>query len=132
MAALNIVSNGLNRIMNAQRVGKKSLTMPTSSLLDNIIRILVEKKYLDSWEKVSVAKKNLVTVYFKYNQNGMGIIREIKRHSSSFRRIYKASHAIPRVKNGFATVIVSTSKGVMTGREARERKIGGEVLCHVF
>ena len=132
MAALNIVSNGLNCIMNAQRVGKKSLTVPTSRLLNNIVRILVEKKYLDSWEKVELSKKNLIKVYFKYNQNGVGIIREIKRHSNSFRRVYKASGDIPRVKNGFATVIVSTSKGVMTGREARERGIGGEILCHIF
>ncbi len=132
MAALNIISNGLNCIMNAQRASKKKITIPTSKLLNNIIKILVDKKYLESSEEIKLEKKNLVEVYLKYNQNGQGVIKEIKRHSNSFRRVYKKKDAIPRIKNGFAMVIMSTSKGVMTGREAREKEIGGEAICHVF
>ncbi len=93
---------------------------------------MVEKRYLTSFKEENLNNKNFVRVGLKYKAGGKGVINEIKRHSNSFRRVYSKGKEIPRVKNGFATVIVSTSKGVMIGKEAREKGIGGEVICHVF
>lgn len=132
MAAINIISNGLNCIMNAQRTGKTKVEFPTNKLMTGIVDVLLKKNYIISYEKVGEKDKNHLVVNLKYNSEGHGVIYEIKRHSRSARRFYSGYKKIPRVNNGYATMIVSTSKGVMTGKEARESKIGGEVVCHIF
>lgn len=132
MAAIDIISNGLNCIMNAQRIGKVKVQFPTNKLMTGIVEVLLKKNYIISYEKVDQGKKNYLVISLKYNNVGKGVIYEIKRHSKSCRRFYSKYKKIPRVNNGYATMIVSTSRGVMTGKEARENRIGGEVICHIF
>lgn len=132
MAALDIVSNGLNCIKSAQRSGKTRVEFPTNKLLTGIVEVLLKKNYIISYEKIDKDKKNLIAITLKYNSEGRGIIYELERHSKSSRRFYADHRNIPRVNNGYATMIVSTSKGVMTGKESRMAGIGGEVICHIF
>lgn len=132
MAALDIISNGLNVMMNAQRRGLREVILPSNKMMMAIVKILESKKYISHYKHDNKGQKNLLIVGLKYNEVGQGVMREIKRYSKSSRRVYANKAAVPRVKNGFATVIVSTSKGVMTGKEARAEKVGGEVICHVY
>ncbi len=132
MAAIDIVASGLNTIMNAQRAQKREITVPGSKLFQRIVDIMVRKHYLVSVESVMSGPKHFLKIVFKYDYYGAGVIQEIKRHSKSSRRVYKKRKHIPRVRNGFATVIISTAKGVMTGKEARIQNLGGEIICHVF
>ncbi|BBM88684.1 30S ribosomal protein S8 [Spirochaetota bacterium] len=132
MAANNIVAEGLNAISMGQCSKKREIIVRSSKMLKKILDIMVEKRYIGSYEPVTEDKKQFVKIALKYDINGEKAIQEIVRHSKSSRRIYVKRKAIPRVKNGFATVIMSTSQGIMTGKKARELKIGGEVICHVF
>ena len=134
--ALDIVSNGLNCILNAHKAKKSSLVFPTNRLLTTIVSIMVKKKYLESYSSVGIKdkkdKKNKLKVSLRYSNDGDRIITSIKRFSKSSRRMYSKSNSIPRLKNGFATLIISTPKGVMTGKEAREQNVGGEIICSIF
>lgn len=132
MAAIDIISNGLNVMMNAQRRGIREVIMPSNKMMMAIVKVLETKKYISHFRHQDKNGKNLLIVGLRYNELGQGVMREIKRYSKSSRRVYAKTGSVPRVKNGFATVIVSTSKGIMTGKEAREEKIGGEVICHVY
>lgn len=132
MASLDIISNGFTCIMNAQKSKKNKVEFSTNSILTGVVEVLLKKNYIMSYEKINKNKKNLISVNLKYNGNGDGVIYEFKRHSKRSRRFYSSFNNIPRVNNGFATIIVSTSRGIMTGKEARENKVGGEVICHIF
>jgi small subunit ribosomal protein S8 len=132
MAALDIISNGFNCIMSGQRARKNNIKFPTSKILIDVIDVMLKKNYIVSYEKINQDKKNYISIQLKYNVNREGVIYEIKRYSKSSRRIYCGYEKIPRVNNGYATVVISTSKGIMTGKEAKEQKLGGEVICHIF
>ena len=118
--------------MNAQRRGEREVVFSSNSILLEVMSLLHRKKYILDFTKSDVVNKNMLLVKLRYDEFGEGVIKELKRYSKSSRRVYSASAKIPRVKNGFATVIVSTSKGVMTGLEARQQKVGGEIICHVY
>lgn len=132
MAALDVISNGLNVMINAQRGRMREVIFPTNKLMIEIVKILMKKRYISKYDHKQKEGKNLVVVKLKYDEMGQGVMREIKRYSKSSRRVYVDVAAIPRVKNGFATVIMSTPKGVMTGKDARLANVGGEVVCHIY
>ena len=128
----SIVSKGITSIRNAQMAGHQIVKFPTNKLMNNILNILRKKKYIESFETINSDKKNFVQVVLKKDFSQRGVIREIQMISKDKLRVYCSSKNIPRKRNGYATVIVSTSKGVMTGREAKEQKLGGEPICYVF
>ena len=105
---------------------------PANKLVKDIIAILKEKHYLDSYEVINKDKKHFAQVKIKHDKSGRAVFREIKFFSKSSLRIYCKVKKIPRIKNGFATVIMSTSLGVMTGKEARKKNVGGEPICYIF
>ena len=128
----SLISAGLTTIRNAQKTGKRMAVMPTNKLMNAVLEILKRKGYIDSYEVSLHDKKYTVRVTLKYNEDGDSVIREIGLLSKSSLRSYYRADKIPRLKNGFATVIISTSRGVMIGKEAREQRLGGEPICYVF
>ena len=119
----------LTRIRNGQSAEKASVTMPFSKMKLSICKVLENEGYIDSTDVSGEAKKEL-TVLLKYYE-GKPVIENIKRISKPSLRIFKPAKDVPNVRNGLGICIVSTSHGVMTDREAREKNYGGEIICIV-
>ena len=130
MSMSDPVADMFTRIRNAQRVEKESVVMPSSKLKVAIAQVLKDEGYVDSFSVVGEATKPQLEVVLKYYA-GRPVIEHIERVSRPGLRIYKGRHDIPNVMNGLGVAIVTTPKGVMTDRKARQAGIGGEVLCYV-
>lgn len=131
MTTTDPIADMLARIRNALMVRKNVVSLPHSRNKEAIARILVANKYIDA-VRVSDARigKTLTLELFAENSNGR--ITEITRRSTPGRRMYTAAREIPMVKRGRGMVIISTSQGIMTGEEAKQRRIGGELICEVY
>ena len=123
------IADLLTRIRNGQSAEKASVTMPFSKMKLSICKVLENEGYIDSTNVSGEAKKEL-TVVLKYYE-GKPVIENIKRISKPSLRIFKPAKDVPNVRNGLGICIVSTSHGVMTDREAREKNYGGEIICIV-
>ena len=130
MSMSDPVADMLTRIRNAQMVQKASVVMPSSKLKVAIAQVLKDEGYVESFAVVGEATKPQLEVVLKYYA-GRPVIEHIERVSRPGLRIYKGRHDIPNVMNGLGVAIVTTPKGVMTDRKARQAGIGGEVLCYV-
>lgn len=130
MSMQDTVADMLTRIRNAQTVGKAKVTMPSSNLKVEVARVLLEEGFILGSSVEGDIKKEL-SLELKYFE-GKPVIAEIKRDSRPGLRNYCGKKALPSVKAGLGIAIISTSRGVMTDRAAREAGIGGEVLCTVF
>ena len=130
MSMSDPVADMLTRIRNAQMVQKTSVVMPSSKLKVAIAQVLKDEGYVDSFSVVGEATKPQLEVVLKYYA-GRPVIEHIERVSRPGLRIYKGRHDLPNVMNGLGVAIVTTPKGVMTDRKARQAGIGGEVLCYV-
>ena len=124
------ISDMLTRIRNAQGSEKPSVAMPASRLKASIAQVLKDEGYIEDYAQRDVDGKPVIEIGLKYYA-GKPVIEKIERVSRPGLRIYKGREDIPRVMNGLGVAIVSTSRGVMTDRRARETGIGGEVLCIV-
>ena len=124
------IADMLTRIRNAQAVGERQITMPSSSLKLAILKVLKEEGYIENFEALTVDGKHNLSVSLKYHQ-GKPVIEKINRVSKAGLRIYKRCDALPTVRAGMGIAIISTPKGVMTERAARTQNLGGEVLCTV-
>ena len=128
------IADMLTRIRNANIAMHDTLTMPSSKMKEAIANILVREGYITDFEVADIegkAYKNL-KITMKYSEEREKVITGIKRVSKPGLRIYKASTTVPRVLGGMGIAILSTSKGVITDREARAKHVGGEVLCEVW
>ena len=121
----------LTRIRNAQLRGHRTVRTPASKLRGWVLEVLEKEGYIRGFEKSEVDGKPQYSIDLKYFE-GQPVIREIKRYSKPGRRAYSGAKEIPQVRNGLGVAIVSTNKGVMSDAEAREKNVGGEVLCLVF
>ena len=128
MSMSDPIADMLTRIRNAQMVEKPSVTMPSSKLKIAIAQVLKDEGYVDGY--AGETDKPQLQIALKYYA-GKPVIEHIERVSRPGLRIYKGRHDIPNVKNGLGVAIVTTPKGVMTDRKARQVGIGGEVLCYV-
>jgi small subunit ribosomal protein S8 len=120
----------LTRIRNAQSVEKSVVTMPSSKLKVAIAQVLKDEGYIDGFSVNSATGKSELEIALKYYA-GRPVIERIERVSRPGLRIYKGRDSIPQVMNGLGVAIVTTPKGVMTDRKARQTGVGGEVLCYV-
>jgi len=125
------ISDLLTRIRNAGQAGHASVSMPNSKQKLEIARVLKEEGYLDAFSVTEGLGAGTLNLKLRYNR-GNHVITGIRRESRPGQRRYVASDAIPSVLNGMGIAIVTTSQGVMTGREATARKVGGELLCSVW
>jgi len=122
----------LTRIRNAGMARKESTSMPASKMLVAIAKILQREGYIAGYNVREGKPYDTLTIYLKYTPDRKHAIRELKRISKPGLRVYVGHDEIPRVKNGLGISILTTSKGVMSGAEARRHRVGGELLCTVF
>ena len=126
------IADMLTRIRNAQTAKHDSVSVETSKMKKTIAQILLDEGYIASFEEVENGKFTNLVINLKYVNKNQRVITGLKRISKPGRRIYASSQELPKVLGGLGIVIVSTSKGVMTDREARKLGIGGEVLAYVW
>jgi small subunit ribosomal protein S8 len=122
------ISDMLTRIRNAQKARKVSVTMPASKAKSAVAKVLKDEGYIADYSTTAESNKGELTVELKYFE-GKPVIERIQRVSKPGLRIYRGKEELPRVLGGLGVAIVSTSAGVMSDRQAREKGIGGEVLC---
>ena len=130
MSMSDPISDLLTRIRNAQMVSKATVKVPSSKVKVAIAQVLKDEGYIENFAVVGEPAKPQLEVTLKYYA-GKPVIEHIERVSRPGLRIYKGRHDIPNVMNGLGVAIVTTPKGVMTDRKARQAGIGGEVLCYV-
>jgi len=130
MSMSDPIADMLTRIRNAQSVAKAVVTMPSSKIKLAIAQVLKDEGYIDGFAVRDDAGKSQLEIALKYYA-GRPVIERIERVSRPGLRIYKGRDAIPQVMNGLGVAIVTTPKGVMTDRKARQTGVGGEVLCYV-
>lgn len=125
------IADLITRIRNAVMVGKNEILVPTSKLKVGVIEVLAKNGYIDSYEVVEGKPRGILHVIIN-EPGGLAKINEISKVSKPGRRVYSSADDLPVVKSGRGMVIVSTSKGLMTGREAKKNRLGGEVLVKVW
>ena len=126
------IADFLTRIRNAQQAGHRRVDIPASKLKRAMAKILVDKGYISKFIDIEDGKQGLIRMFLKYDSYGHPVIRDIDRVSKPGLRKYSSSIEVPRSKNGLGIVILSTSQGVMTDKEASKLNVGGEVLCTVY
>jgi len=127
----DIIADALTRIRNASMRKQDSTTLVYAKVVEAIMGIFQEKGYIDSFHIVENGSKKSIQVNLKY-ENEKSVINEIKRVSKPGRRVYKPSSEIKQFKNGYGTIIITTSKGVLSNDEAHRQGVGGEVLCSIW
>jgi len=126
------IADMLSRIRNAQAVKKSEVSLPFSRLKFELAKILKHENYLESVEKQEEAKFPQLKIVLKYDENKQPAITNIKRVSKPGKRIYVSKNNIPIVLNNLGILIISTSSGLMTSKEAKRKGVGGEILCEVW
>ena len=126
------VSDYLTRLRNAQQAGHRRVDVPASKLNRAMTKILVDKGYVNKYIDITDNKQGVLRLFLKYDAYGQPVIKKLTRVSKPGLRKYCTSTDIPQSYNGLGIVILSTSDGVMTDKEAKKMKIGGEILCTVY
>ncbi len=126
------IADMLTRIRNASKAKHEKVDIPSSKLKIEIAKILKDEGYVKNVKLVKDRRQGLIRVYLKYTDAETPVIQGLKRVSRPGRRVYTGSDTIPRVMAGLGTAILSTPRGIQTGKQARKDNVGGEVLCHVW
>jgi small subunit ribosomal protein S8 len=128
--SMDPIADMLTIIRNGCRSRKIEVTVPYSRLKTEILRVLLEEGFINNF--TLDAKKRKISIMLKYAKNGESVIRNLERISKSSRRVYVSKKEVPYVLGGLGTAILTTSSGVLSDREARKNKVGGEVIMHVY
>ncbi|MBM4114504.1 MAG: ribosomal protein [Planctomycetota bacterium] len=131
MSLQDLTADMLTRIRNAVKQNRKSVTCLNNKLNRGILQVLVDEGYLGGFEVVDDGRQGVLRVALKYGERGESLIHRLERVSSVGCRIYKGCDSLPRPQQGLGIAIVSTSRGVMSDRKAREMRVGGEVVATV-
>lgn len=126
------IADMLTRIRNANSVGKDRVDIPASKVKTSIGELLKDEGFINDVKLVERKPQNMIRVYLKYGDNDEKVISGIKRISKPGLRVYVGSDEVPQVLGGLGIAVISTSQGVISDKEAREKGIGGEVLCYVW
>ena len=126
------IADMLTRIRNAVRVERPTVDMPLSKVKRGLAEVLKREGYIWDWEEVPGKPSHQNRIHLKYGPNGERVIRHIRRISTPGRRIYRGATKLRPVLGGLGISILSTSRGVVSDREARQRNLGGEVLCELW
>ena len=132
MQMSDVIADMLTRIRNANDAKHATVDIPASNMKKAIAEILVNEGYVKSFETIEDGKQGVIRITLKYQGNKQKVLRGIRRVSKPGLRIYSSCEDMPRVMNGLGIAIVSTSKGIMTDKQARANKVGGEVLAYVW
>jgi small subunit ribosomal protein S8 len=126
------ITDLLNRLRNGMRAAHERVDIPASRLKEALLKVLLEEGYIGSYRRVEEKGRPLLRIGLKYDHEGEPIVSGLERISRPGRRVYRSAKEIPEVLGGLGISIVSTSQGITSGRKARESRLGGEILCHVW
>ncbi|MFP4554608.1 MAG: 30S ribosomal protein S8 [Actinomycetota bacterium] len=126
------IADMLTRIRNAVSVGHERVAMPASKQKVNIARILADEGFIDRYEVKENGHRSELELVLRYAERRRPVIEGLKRVSRPGHRVYSGARDLPRVQGGLGVVVVSTSQGLMPDREARKRRLGGEIVCEVW
>lgn len=132
MAVTDPVADMLTKIRNASTEKFDRVDVSTSKLKLEVVKILKNEGYVKNFKKLNQEGHNFIRIFLKYDNTMEPVIHGIQKISKPGRRIYSSYKKLPRVLNGYGTLIISTSSGVTTGRKAAEKRVGGELLCSVW
>lgn len=132
MQMSDVIADMLTRIRNANDAKHATVDIPASNMKKAIAEILVKEGYVKSYETIEDGKQGVIRITLKYQGNKQKVLRGIRRVSKPGLRIYASCEEMPRVMNGLGIAIVSTSKGIMTDKQARKENVGGEMLAFVW
>jgi small subunit ribosomal protein S8 len=129
----DVIADLLTRIRNASAVGHPTVNCPASTTKEAILRVLKAEGYIAQYEKLADDRNiPFFKIYLRYSDTGRPVVKEIRRYSRPGKRVYVPSEEIPMHKGGLGLIVVSTSKGMLSGKEAKKLGIGGELICSVF
>ena len=131
MTMTDPVADYLTRVRNAVQARHKRLDVPASNLKRELTKVLLQHKYISKYAELKTSVEGIIRIHLKYN-DGKPVIEGLKRISSPGLRRYDGADSLPRVLGGLGIAIISTSQGLMTDKQARAAKVGGEVLCEVW
>ncbi|RMD50825.1 MAG: 30S ribosomal protein S8 [Ignavibacteria bacterium] len=131
MPVTDPIADYLTRIRNAVKAGKRWVEIPSSGMKENLAKIMKENNFIRDYEIIEDNKQNVLKIYLKY-VDGEPSITGLKRISKPGLRKYAEANNIPRVLNGLGICVVSTSKGLLTDKQAREENVGGELICYIW
>lgn len=126
------IADMLTRIRNGNSARHKSVDIPASNIKKEISNILLKEGYIKNFEVIDDDKQGVIRIDLKYGENNEKVISGIKRISKPGLRVYVGSQDVPKVLGGLGIAIISTSKGMLTDKEARQNNVGGEVICYVW
>ena len=126
------IADMLTRIRNAVRIEKSQIEMPVSKVKRGVAEVLKREGYIWDWAEVDGTPNKILKIDLKYGPNGERVIRNIRRVSKPGRRVYSRARDLKPILQGLGISVVSTSRGVVSDREARQKNLGGEVLCEVW
>lgn len=126
------IADMLTRIRNANVVKHETVDVPASNMKKELARILLEEGFVRGYDVIEDGKQGIIRIQLKYGQSGERVISGLKRISKPGMRVYAANHEIPKVLNGLGISVISTSKGILTDKQARKENVGGEVICYVW
>ncbi len=132
MSASDPVADMLTKVRNAAMARHEKVDVPASKLKLEIVKILKTEGYIKNFKKVQENGKNILRIFLKYDEENNPVIHGVKKISTPGRRVYSGYKDLPRVYNGYGTIIVSTSSGVTTGKKASEKMVGGELVCTIW
>ena len=132
MSASDPVADMLTKVRNAAMARHEKVDVPASKLKLEIVKILKTEGYIKNFKKVQEEGKNVLRIFLKYDDDNNPVIHGVKKISTPGRRVYSGYKDLPRVYNGYGTIIVSTSAGVTTGKKATEKMVGGELVCTIW
>ncbi len=132
MQISDVIADLLTRIRNANDAKHETVDIPASNMKKSIVDILLSEGYIQGYQRIEDGKQGIIRVTLKYGQGKTKVLRGLRRVSKPGLRIYANAEKLPRVMNGLGVAIISTSKGIMTDKQARKAGIGGEVLAFVW
>ncbi len=132
MTMTDPIADMLTRVRNASSVQHDTVDIPASNIKKAIARILLEEGYIKGYDVIEDGKQGLIRMQLKYGKNGEKVITGIKKISKPGMRVYADRNNVPKVLNGIGISVISTSKGIVTDKQARELGVGGEVICYVW
>jgi small subunit ribosomal protein S8 len=131
MPVTDPISDFLTRIRNASKAKKIRVDIPSSNLKKNLAEILKQQSFIEDYTLVEDSRQNILRVVLKY-RNGVPALTGLKRISTPGLKVYKSASELPRVLNGLGIAVISTSKGLLTDKEARKASVGGEIVCYIW
>ena len=132
MSVSDPIADMLTKVRNAAVARHEKVDVPASKIKLEIVKILKTEGYIKNFKKINQDGLNCIRIFLKYDESNAPVIHGLQKVSTPGRRVYSGYKDLPRVHNGYGTVIVSTSQGVTTGKKAAEKMVGGELICTIW